>query len=91
MPNNKTLNERIDCGGRDRGMGETQGAGAGQRFLPNHETRVQHGVERVIWHGSSRCPGPASLRPPLALGRYRWKPAGSARGRSDVKTGEVMG
>ena len=41
--------------------------------------RVLHGPERIPGMGSSRLPGPASPRPPLARGGYRWRPAASDR------------
>src|SRR5580704_9306319 len=47
LPIKRTKNERLDCGGKDRGMGETEGTGARQRLVSYYKTRLQYGAGRV--------------------------------------------
>ena len=48
----------FDRGGKDRGMGQTKDAPAGQRIFAHCETRIQHGAERVL----SMVPAGAAAR-----------------------------
>ena len=63
LPIKRAQNERIDRGGRAREVGQAKGDGGQQSVLPDHETRVQHGAERIyVMVPAGR--GPVSPTPP---------------------------
>ena len=59
MPNIRDQkNERIDCGGEDSRVAESEGARARQRFLSDYAACIQHGAERIMaWFKQAPRPG----------------------------------